>query len=81
MVRLFSFSVIRNFNIEIIRVVVFKNYGIVRIGMLVGGILYEMINFVKMFLNVRCLIGFMRFGLFLLMEIRGGKCGFVIVMK
>ena len=81
MVRLFSSSAIRNPNTEIIRAVVFKNHGIVRTGMLVGGILYEMTNPAKMLPNARRLIGFMRSGSFSLMEIRGGKRGFVIVTK
>ena len=78
MVRLFSSSAIRNPNTEIIRAVVFKNHGIVRTGMLVGGILYEMTNPAKMLPNARRLIGS---GSFSLMEIRGGKRGFVIVTK
>ena len=73
MVRLFSSSAIRNPNTEIIRAVVFKNHGIVRTGMLVGGILYEMTNPAKMLPNARRLIGFMRSGSFSLMEIRGGN--------
>lgn len=76
MVRLFSSSAIRNPNTEIIRAVVFKNHGIVRTGMLVGGILYEMTNPAKMLPNARRLIGFMRSGSFSLMEIRGGKTRF-----
>ena len=71
MVRLFSSSAIRNPNTEIIRAVVFKNHGIVRTGMLVGGMLYEITNPAKMLPNARRLIGFMRSGSFSLMEIRG----------
>ena len=59
MVRLFSSSAIRNPNTEIIRAVVFKNHGIVRTGMLVGGILYEMTNPAKMLPNARRLIRFL----------------------
>lgn len=81
MVRLFSSSAIRNPNTEIIRAVVFKSHGIVRTGMLVGGILYEMTNPAKILPYARRLIGFMRSGSFSLMEIRGGKRGFVIVTK
>lgn len=49
--------------------------------MLVGGIFSEIRKFVRMFFNVRCLIGLMRFGLFLLIVISGEYCGFVMVMK
>ena len=81
MVRLFSSSAIRNPNTEIIRAVVFKNHGIVRTGMLVGGILYEFSIPGKILPNARRLIGFMMYWAFSLMEIRGGKRGFVIVTK
>lgn len=81
MVRLFSSSAIRNPNTEIIRAVVFKNHGIVRTGMLVGGILYEMTNPAKMLPNARRLIGFMRSGSFSLMEIRGGENAVLLLLR
>lgn len=49
--------------------------------MLVGGILYEIKNPAKMLPNARRLIGLIRSGSFSLIEIRGGKRGFVIVTK
>lgn len=71
MVRLFSSSAIANPKIEIERAVILRYQGIVRIGMLVGGMLNEIRNPAKMLPSARRLIGLIRFGLFSFMIING----------
>lgn len=80
-VKLFSSRAIRKPSTEIIRAIVFRYHGIVRIWILVGGILYEIMNPAIMLPNARRLMGLIRSGLFSLIVIKGGKRGFVMVTK
>lgn len=70
-VKLFSSRAIINPSTVIIRAVVFRNHGIVRIWILVGGMLLEIINPAKILPNARRLMGLMRSGLFSLIVMRG----------
>lgn len=70
-VRLLSSRAKANPKIETSKAVVFRYQGMVRIWMLVGGILYEIVNPARMLPSARRLIGLIRLGLFSFIIIKG----------
>lgn len=61
--------------------VIFRWVGIVICGIVIGVILFEMRNLTKMLRTRRCLIGFIKSGLFSLINISAGKRGCPIRAK
>lgn len=81
LVKLFSSSVITNPAIVTIRAVVFRYQGMVITFIVVGGMLYEMVNLAIMLSSARLLIGLINSGLFSLMMIWEGNRGLDIRTK
>lgn len=81
MVKLLSSNAIIRPRVVIVKARSLIYQGIVRMGVLNGGMLKNTINPAKILPSARRLIGFKRFGLFSLIVISGGNRGLVITVK